>query len=807
MEIKIMKKLYSLLVVFFTLVLTACNGSSGANVTPSDQLIATSITMATFNNVGGIQQSFLKNESISITATILDQYSTGLAGQKVDFSNTLGELAVSSVLTNSQGIASVTLANASLLLGAGTVTANVSTLSAQVDYEFIDTDALIPSPSLISSEFLLNGTAVNQFKTDQTVQITIKLKTANNQAIVGEIIDFNAEIGTLSANSGLTDAQGVARVSLTGGGDVGAGVLSATYRNENISAQVNYQILAADAVIIDSGIKIGSFDNNNQFNEGVIALSVNNSTISAGGTLGLTVDLIDGNGVRVQTPTPINFTSNCVVSETATIDGSIFTINGSAQATFEDLSCAGTTGTNDAIVASVTINGITEVATATISILSEQLGSIEFISAQPASIVLKGTGGQSKQETSLLTFKVKSSLGNILSQQQVDFSLNTNVGGITINPQSGLTNSQGLITTQVQAGTVPTAVRVSAKASLAQNGNTESVQTQSDLLSINTGLPEQRSLTIAASVLNPEANGFNGEKAVITAWLADNFNNPVPDGTTVNFTTEGGVIEPSCVTSNGSCSVIWTSAEPRVNDHRITILATALGHESFFDTNGNNSFDDSDGAAIVEQNVSAGFGRVTPQSSGFVDMSEAWRDDNENASYEIGEIFLDFNSNNSFDNEDGLFNGPQCSGILCAEDVNAKSIHVRKSLVLIMSGSSADWALTDSNTTSLLADINGNGSGIANIADGSSQAITLSFSDFANQPLPVGTQIVATLSAGEIAGQTSLNQANTNQAGKNLMQFVLINPVGGDAEVAALTITLTTPSGIVTSILSSFTLL
>jgi len=801
-----MKKLYSLFVVLFALTLAACNGSSGANVTPTEQLIATSITIETFNSSGVSQQSFLKNESITITVTVLDQDNNGFAGQKVELSNTLGELSISSVLTNSQGVITVTLANESLSLGAGTVTASVSTLSAQTDYEFIENDELTSLPSLITSELLLDGNTVNQFKTDQTVQISIKLTTSDNLDISGEIIDFNAEIGSLSASSALTDSQGVASVSLTGDGDLGAGVLSATYRNENISAQVNYQILAADTVIVDSGIKIGSFDSNNQFNEGVIALSVSDYTISAGGTLGLSVDLIDGNGVRVQTPTPISFTSNCVVSETATIDKSVFTVNGRAQATFEDISCAGTTGTDDAIVASVTINGITEIATETISILGEELGSIEFVSAQPDSIVLKGTGGQGKQETSILTFKVKSSLGNILSQQQVDFSLNTNVGGITLNPLSGLTNSQGLITTQVQAGTVPTAVWVSAKASLEQSGNTQSVQTQSGLLSINTGLPEQRSLTIAASILNPEADGFNGEQSTITTWLADNFNNPVPDGTTVNFTTEGGVIEPSCNTVNGSCSVVWTSAEPRVSDHRVTILATALGHESFFDTNGNNSFDDNDGTSIIEQAVSAGFGRITPQSSGFIDMSEAWRDDNENNTHETGEVFLDFNNNNSFDSEDSLFNGPQCSGILCAAD-NAKSIHVRKSLVLIMAGSFADWLLTNTDNNDLLADVNGNGSGIPNISDGDSLNLTFSFSDFANQSLPNNTQITAALSVGEIAGQTNFDVRNNNAEGKKNMQFVLVNPIGGDAEVATLTITLTTPKGIVTSIVRSFNLL
>ncbi len=790
-----------MLVIFLMLALSGCNGSSGRNDLPTDQLVPTSLTLATYNSNGIAQQSFTKDETITIKATLLDQNNEPLVGKKVDFSATIGDLSISALLTNGQGQVSTTLTNETLLLGAGTISATIASLSKDLDYEFTENSSIQVLPS-INSKILLDGVSVNQFRTDQPVQVSVKLVDANNNGIVGEIIQFNAEIGVLSAPSALTNAQGSASVTLSGEGAVGAGVLTATYAKSNVSTQMNYEVLAADAIVIEANIKIGSFDQNNQFNQGVIALSVADAVISAGGTLGLTVDLVDANGARVQTPTPITFTSNCVASNAASIDGTVFTVNGSAKATFEDVNCAGITGTDDVLLASVTINGITEVASTTISIQGEQLGSIEFISAQPNSIVLKGTGGQGKQETSILTFQVKSELGNSIAQQPVAFSLDTQVGGITLNPLNGLTNSQGLITTRVSAGTVPTVVRVTAKASLGQNGQT--VQTQSDLLSINTGLPEQRSFTIAASIINPEADGFNGEKSTITTWLADNFNNPVPDGTTVNFTSEGGVIEPSCLTVNGSCSVTWTSAEPRVSDHRVTILATALGHESFFDTNGNNSFDDQDGIAIEDPKVSAGFGRITPQSSGFVDMSEAWRDDNENTQHDTGELFLDFDNGEDFSPADGLFNGPQCNAN-CAAD-GAKSINVRKALVLIMAGSAADWTLTDSNSGVLLADVNGNGTGIADLIDGGSQSITLAFSDQANQTLPLGTQIAVSLSAGELAGQTSFIVSNNGAAGKQQMRFVLFNPVGGNIEVATLAITFTTPKGIETSIIETFTL-
>ena len=64
------------------------------------------------------------------------------------------------------------------------------------------------------------------------------------------------------------------------------------------------------------------------------------------------------------------------------------------------------------------------------------------------------------------------------------------MGGISLSRASGFTNSQGLITTQVSAGTVPTPVRVTASAEMDFNGQAIKIQSQSDLLSINTGLPD-----------------------------------------------------------------------------------------------------------------------------------------------------------------------------------------------------------------------------------------------------------------------------------------------------------------------------
>lgn len=658
-----------------------------------------------------------------------------------------------------------------------------------------DNNTAEPAAARLAVQILLDNEPVNQFKADQSVQIVATLLTSDNLPIANEIINFSHDVGTLSTDSALTDSDGIAQVSLTGGATIGAGILSATVPSDTsiTASQINYQIVAADTVDIVQDVRIGYLDADQHFIEG--AIKTGSEEISAGGTLGLSVDLIDAEGNHVNTPIQVSFDSNCVASNSATIDTTNSSVKGQAHATFQDISCAGASGTDDVIIASITVNGVTSTATTDISITGEQLGSIEFISAEPTSIVLKGTGGQGKQETSTLTFQVKSNLGNPLAQQQVEFTLDTQVGGIAISPSSSLTNSEGLVTTKVTSGTVPSAVRVSAKAMMTVDNAPTEVLTQSDLLSVNTGLPEQRSITISTTDSNPEAGSISGVEVTITARLADNFNNPVPDGTTVNFTTEGGMIESSCHTVSGACSVIWTSAEPRVPDHRITVLATALGHETFFDTNGNNTFDDNDGTAIVDNNVSSGNGRAQVASSGFVDMSEAWRDDNENGSYDVGETFLDFNDDNTFSTEDGLFNGPQCQGNSCAAQ-GSKAIHVRKALRMIMASSGALYSLYNSSTKEVYADNSTNEENEAEIADGSSTAFTFDFSDTAFQAMPSGTVVSVTSTVGELDG--TLNFTVPKTLSPSRLKFFIINPAGGNSETGLIKITITSPSGIVT---------
>lgn len=805
-----MEKLYIVLASFFAFLLIGCNGHNEESTDSSSQIV-TSIVISLLDSEGDVKQSFAKNEIITLQAKVFDEDNTLVTNKAVSFSAPIGDLSLTSKLTDSNGVAIVYITNESLSLGAGTANASIGEIiSGDIDYEFIESDASDLPPNL-STVMTLNDESVNQFKANQEVQIISTLTDGNGQAIADKIITFTADIGTFSATTALTNSQGIANVTLSSlDNATGAGVLSSRYSIDeeiNISSTFNYQILSADAVI-DSDIRLGYFDENDDFVEGEIALSVTSKNISAGGTLGLSVDLVDANDDLIATPIPVTFTSNCVQNGNANVDESVLSINGTASSTFEDIDCAGTTGTSDVLIASISVNNISNSANETITINGEQLGSIEFISAEPTSIVLKGTGGQNKQETSTLTFKVKSQLGNVLAQQEVSFALTTSVGDISLSRTSGFTNSQGLVTTQVISGTVPTAIRVTAAANMDFNGEMVAVQSQSDLLSINTGLPEQRSMSISASVLNPEADNINGQESTITVWLSDNFHNPVPDGTTVNFTTEVGAMESSCSTITGSCSVIWTSGGSRVDDHRVTILATALGHETFFDTNGNNIFDDADGEAIIDlgtssnPNIDSGFGNSPPHPNGFLDMSEAWRDDNENSVYDAGEKFINFDNDDAFSAADGKFNGPQCQGANCAE-AGTRYIHVRKAIRLVMASSTPEFILTNSDGSVVYQNsLAGSSAPLPDVPNGDRLAFNFSFADTAtpNQTMPLGTTVSIAISDGELLGKTTFTVSNNNLEGFSNMIFFVVQDSGKAPEAALLTFTITSPSGVITRV-------
>ena len=118
----------------------------------------------------------------------------------------------------------------------------------------------------------------------------------------------------------------------------------------------------------------------------------------------------------------------------------------------------------------------------------------------------------------------------------------------------------------------------------------------------NNGLVSQNNFTILFNPTRPEffdkdTKSYTSVTSEISVQIGDNNNQLITGSHTIFFRTEWGLIDPSCITENGGCSVTWRSGSPDTEpaDHKNTIVAyTATGEESFGDVNGNGIFDNGD---------------------------------------------------------------------------------------------------------------------------------------------------------------------------------------------------------------------
>lgn len=775
---RLSKTLCSLALLFIGLFgLGACNGpadedNGGTDATDGIYKLSIDFKTLSGSECGSLTSlhSFPKDTGFCAVAK-LKKGSTTVSYQKVDFTTDLGVLTPSSKLTNNNGEAIIVVSNPDLLVNAGTITAtttpkdSTTALTATREFEFLSaSDGTSPAAPKLSASILNNSALVTSFKVDEPVQLQAILLDSESNGIEGAKVTFTAGSAVLNPASTLTKTNGIAQVTYTPSAtELGANSLTVTvdYQGQSLQTSSLYEVLSKDAVNQEGTLKLGSF-NGAVFTEGKLASTLTADAndvykISAGGSFGVTASLVleanDGTITRVQAPSSISFSSDCTNSNSATLDTPVTTLSGNASSTFQDTSCSGNSERSDQIIATTVAGNQTLTANFPFTLQRQTLASLSFESAEPAQIRIKGAGGTGASESSLVSFKVTSANGKPTEQQKVSFTLDTVVGGLSFANGTahaeGLTNIQGITSVRVLSGTVPTPVRVVATAIDADTK--EVITSQSEQLTVNTGLPQQLGFSLSTTVFNPEAGDFNGETATITIRASDSFGNPAPDDTAVNFTTEGGGITSPCLTKNGTCSVVWTSQTARVPDHRITILAYALGHETFFDTNGNNIFDDADiskdingtpvtdlacltNSGVAKKCTGNGMDIEAYLPSGFSDLGDAFRDDNEDGIWNLGEKYLNTKNSDTYLSADGKFNGPQCESTLCGKD-QANKTYIRKALVMSMSGSQAYISVMQDGV--LLPSVND----IKPVAVGASSEFVVFVHDSANQIMPATTSI------------------------------------------------------------------
>jgi len=347
---------------------------------------------------------------------------------------------------------------------------------------------------------------------------------------------------------------------------------SASVAGSPVSGSAGFQLTATNVTIAAFAADIGA------------------TPLAPYGQTTLTVTLSNG---AQGNPTNIAVSSACVSSGLATLTpASVTTSTGVATFTYRDSGC----GANRTDPLQASITGSTANAGLTLNLTAPTPTSIRFVSASPAAIYLKGSGFV---ENSSVTFRVVDANGNGVRGQTVSLKPSTVAGGLQLEGISDMaqfpitreSDSNGNVIVRVNSGTVPTPVRVMASMEV----NSQTISTVSSSLAIAVGLPSQLNFSLSQKVFNVEGYNVDGIQNSYMVIASDRLGNPVPDGTAINFVTTGGQVQSIVQTASAGglsqATAAFQTSQPKPIDGRVTVLAYAMGEESFLDTNGNNVYD------------------------------------------------------------------------------------------------------------------------------------------------------------------------------------------------------------------------
>lgn len=562
------------------------------------------------------------------------------------------------------------------------------------------------------------GNAVTSLSGGQSATLKAIVLQPDGKPAVGAIVAFATSAPGLVAftpdtATALTDAAGVAVVTVKPASYTasGAAALSATsvVEGKTGTAGLNIAIGAAPLTV------------------GTLSFNPEQKTaLPAFNTVALNIPITSA-GQPATVATGLSLTSDCVGAGTATLVAGAMS-NGVQVATYTNNGCS--LG-RDVITASIGNSS----QTISLAVSPANIGSVQFSgsSVSGTSIVLKGSGGEGRSESAQLTFRVVDQQNKGLAGVEVDFAATTYTGGLTVNPRHATTDANGNVSTMVSSGTIPTPVRVTATAT--RNGLT--IAGLSDALTISTGLPIQRSMSMSADHYNIEGGDIDGQRVGIMVRLADQYGNPVSDGTTINFVTEGGAVGSSaqgaCNTKDGGCSVDLITQNFRPKDGRVTVLAFVQGIENFVDLNGDGQYTCKGAAAGYQPLVGPcpSGGEPFPNPSDEPgDMGDPFLDTNLNGVYEpaLGDRPFPFKNTTFKEKGDGEWG------------MN----YLRSSIEVIFSGSDA-FLTQVCNEGDCVGGPLGNGAVIpvAGAAGASCQARNLSvrLADRNGNPLPFGTSV------------------------------------------------------------------
>lgn len=574
-----------------------------------------------------------------------------------------------------------------------------------------------------------------------TAQVTVK--DANGNAVSGAIVTFTGTNMVFSTSNGtvMTNADGIAIIGITPQDPSVTGYYPLT---ASVTSNGNINSNSANVGFSRTNVTITDF-------------SLASSSLESGGSTLVNLITKDDSG-NYQNGQTVNFTASCGSFSNSSVisasEGNVATTYYAYDATGN--LCSG----NQTIMASLGANA-SSAKTASLNIAAATATSVIYTTSTPIKLAVLGSGSSS---TGKIEFTVYSN-GTVLKNQDVTLSLEKAPSDFSFIGTGNRTtkvvksNSAGKVTVDLYPGNIPGPVEI--KASLPGGFSALSKN-----VTVTSGRATQKSFSLSFSK-NALQNDVDGDTATITAMMADRNGNDVPDGTVVNFTTEGGKIDGSCSTTDSKCSVTLRTQNPRPADGRITVLAYVEGDKTYTDVNGDNIY--TVGVDLLTNNIGSFF-----------------RDDNENNSYDSqnGEFkYARTISGNSQTCQNSTFEQPNITGT-CDDQLSAI---LRQQIIIYFASSTAT---------------------IANIAKTSSQ---LSFNLYGNSalttPLPSGTTVAITANdataSNNLTCTADLFDGSTpvaNNVQSTFYRYSLKDCVSGDN----FKITTTAPNGKISNFLINY---
>lgn len=426
---------------------------------------------------------------------------------------------------------------------------------------------------------------------------TVKVTDNSGQPVSGALVTFAGDNMSFSTSNAsvFTNADGIASIGIepTDPTVTGAYILNTSATYEELSATKNKNVS-----FVKTDIKIAELD------------VASKSLVSGGSTL-ITLVTQDQDGKYLNDQS-VNFTTSCGSFANPSVSS---TSEGNISNTYYAYDAAGNLCSGKQEITVTPANSPVNAQKVSVEVAAATATSIVYTS-KAVSIPILGSGSSSSSQ---LEFTVYSN-GTALANQDVTLSLVKAPSGTSFvslsnkADQKVKTDSSGKVLVNIYPGNIPGPVEVSASLSSGFTALSKDV-------TITTGRATQNSFSISMSK-NSLQTDMDGDEADIVVRLADRNGNSVPNGTVVNFITEGGKIGGACSTTDGTCSVKISTQNPRPADGRVTIIAYVEGDKSYIDANSDNAY--TPGVDTLVNNIGS-----------------FYRDDNEDSKFNTGEFKYD----------------------------------------------------------------------------------------------------------------------------------------------------------------------